>query len=780
MSAMVSAEASAPAPASAASVIAESAATTESRNGVRDSNNNNSSNNNKNDLREDSSRSRGSSSSKAAPLSQSLSLEELLRRKAEEKAAVVKPVFLTKEERARIALERRQQEVAAQRSSTAASNSAAIAAFSLSRSDPSDPSDSKRSLASRDSRDSRNPRDSRDSRDSGDSRDRKRVRDEAPTSTTKDGQPPTDQSGSSHIDARELKAIRDRYMGGYQKKRSLRRINDKKFVFDWDNQEDTANDFNPIYTNKHSAQLFGRGLIAGIDVKTQKKQRASFYENVLRERRTSDQVERESERIEQERIKERSTAFDERHWSEKPLEEMKERDWRIFKEDFLISTKGGNIPNPIRNWSESSLPPSIKDLIQRVGYTEPTPIQRQAIPIGLQNRDIIGIAETGSGKTASFVIPMLVYISDLPPMVGEAIQRGPYALILAPTRELALQIEIETSKFASEMGYRCVSIVGGHDIDDQVAKLRNGVHIIIATPGRLRDLLDRSIVVLSQCTYVVMDEADRMVDLGFEQDINDILNAMPVSNIKPDLDPADEAQSQQHEQQMEYQALASAKKFRQTVMFSATMLPAVERIANKFLRRPATVTIGVAGQAVDRIEQRVEMINDESRKLARLKELVNQFPPPIMVFVNQKKGCEVLCRALELVGLRCAPLHGGRTQEQRESALAALRQGTKDILIATDVAGRGIDVKNVSLVVNYDMAKNIEDYTHRIGRTGRAGKTGVAVTFLSSSDTDVMYDLRQMLIKSSISRVPPELARHEAAQTKPSVARAAAKKGGEY
>ncbi|KAJ3139703.1 mRNA splicing protein prp28 [Physocladia obscura] len=439
---------------------------------------------------------------------------------------------------------------------------------------------------------------------------------------------------------------------------------------------------------------------------------------------------------------------------------MKERDWRIFKEDFNISTKGGGVPNPIRSWDESSLSKRLLEVIAEVGYTQPTPIQRQAVPIGLINRDIIGVAETGSGKTASFVIPMLTYISDLPQLSDENRGLGPYALILAPTRELAQQIESETIKFSRGMGFICVSIVGGHTIEEQSFNMRSGAHIIIATPGRLKDMLDRRILVLAQCQYVVMDEADRMVELGFEADVNYILDSLPASNLRPaeEDDSGDVPMIESH-----------VGKYRQTVMFSATMPPAVERIAKTYLRRPIVVTIGTAGQAVDRIEQRIEMINDEGKKKNRLLELLGgeEFSPPIIVFVNQKKGCDVLSKALEKLGYKSTTLHGSKSQEQREQALAALKSGAKDILIATDVAGRGIDIKNVSLVLNYDMAKSIEDYTHRIGRTGRAGQKGCAITFLSSSDADVFYDLKQMASKSSISRVPPELANHEAAQRRP-------------
>ncbi|KAI8994408.1 ATP-dependent RNA helicase DDX23 [Gaertneriomyces semiglobifer] len=574
-------------------------------------------------------------------------------------------------------------------------------------------------------------------------------------------EPEVDLTGEEGLGEKELQAIRDRYMGAERRRRKIRRMNDKKFVFDWDTGEDTSQDINPLYANRHEPQFFGRGHIAGIDLKEQKKRRAAFYDRLLSERRTTEEIDRAVELDEIEKIREKKTAWDDRHWSEKPLKEMKERDWRIFKEDFNISTKGGNIPDPLRSWSESALPPKILDVIATVGYKEPTPIQRQAIPIQLQNRDIIGIAETGSGKTASFVIPMLVFINELPVITEENQSLGPYALILAPTRELAQQIEQETSKFANAMGFICVSIVGGHTLEEQAFALRNGAHIVIATPGRLKDCLERRILVLGQCTYVVMDEADRMIDMGFETDVNAILDALPVSNVKPDTEDAEDPENMRR-------MLGRDERFRQTVMFSATMPAAVERLAKRYLRRPAVVTIGTAGQVVDTIEQRVENISDENKKKQRLLELLNQkFDPPIIIFVNQKKGADVLAKALEKLGFRSTVLHGGKSQEQREASLAALKNGQKDILVATDVAGRGIDVKNVSLVVNYDMAKNIEDYTHRIGRTGRAGKTGVAITFLAESDADVFYDLKQTIQKSAISSVPQWLTRHEAAQAKP-------------
>jgi ATP-dependent RNA helicase DDX23/PRP28 len=237
-------------------------------------------------------------------------------------------------------------------------------------------------------------------------------------------------------------------------------LNDRKFVFDWDTGEDTSIDYNQLYKNQHEIQFFGRGHVAGIDIKQQKRDQSKFYGDLLAKRRTNEERAQESIHIDKMLKKEAKTKWDERHWSEKPLEEMKDRDWRIFKEDYSIVTKGGNIPPGIRKWGEMKLQPELFKVIEGIGYKEPTPIQRQAIPIGLQNRDIIGVAETGSGKTAAFLIPLLEWILSLPKMVRmEDVDQGPYAIILAPTRELAQQIEEESGKFCKPLVIKTVSVI---------------------------------------------------------------------------------------------------------------------------------------------------------------------------------------------------------------------------------------------------------------------------------------------------------------------------------
>uniref|UniRef100_A0A4W3GZB0 RNA helicase n=2 Tax=Callorhinchus milii TaxID=7868 RepID=A0A4W3GZB0_CALMI len=268
-------------------------------------------------------------------------------------------------------------------------------------------------------------------------------------------------------------------------------------------------------------------------------------------------------------------------------------------------------------------------------------------------------------------------------------------------------------------------------------------------------------LVLSRCTYVVLDEADRMIDMGFEPDVQKILEYMPVSNQKPDTDEAEDPEK------MMANFESGKHKYRQTVMFTATMPPSVERLARSYLRRPAVVYIGSAGKPHERVEQRVYLMSEGEKRKKLLMILEQGFDPPIIIFVNQKKGCDVLAKSLEKMGYNACTLHGGKGQEQREFALSNLKAGAKDILVATDVAGRGIDIHDVSMVLNYDMAKNIEDYIHRIGRTGRAGKSGVAVTFLTKEDSSVFYDLKQAILESPVSSCPPELSNHPDAQHKP-------------
>ncbi len=475
------------------------------------------------------------------------------------------------------------------------------------------------------------------------------------------------------------------------------------------------------------------------------------------------------------------------HYSDKKLEDMDPRDWRIFREDNEISTKGnmrhpgtGKQILPFRYWPESNMPQEVLAAIKKAGYERPTGVQMMCIPLGLACKDVIGVAKTGSGKTCAFVLPMLVYILKQPPITKETAPDGPLALIMAPTRELVQQIEDETRKFAGELKIRVYSVVGGLSIEEQSFITNQGTEVMVATPGRLNDALDRRYMVLNQCNYVVLDEADRMIDMGFEPQVKSVLEAMPSSNLKP----------------IEEDVLIdlNEQRYRQTFMFSATMPPQVpaaalrfastsawhglrlacispahlplaqvERIAKTYMRNPAIVYIGDQGSSKENITQHVFVLKENKKKDKLMEMLGGGLAPPIIIFCNGKRGCDVLGKSLDKQGFPTAVIHSGKDQATREQAIDGFKSGEFEILVATDIAGRGIDVEGVEHVINYDMPKDIESYTHRIGRTGRAGRKGAATTFVTGEgiEENVLYDLKLMLEKCK-QPVPLELSRHPA------------------
>ncbi|KDN42190.1 P-loop containing nucleoside triphosphate hydrolase protein [Tilletiaria anomala UBC 951] len=713
-----------------------------------------------------------------------LSVEALLQKQKEE--AAVKPKFMSKAERQRLALEKRQQEVEAAKAKEEAerkkreeferkareevrstANGLNRYGTSTHTQAPTAPrADRQRyqngaSGPSRDSRmngytdkdapgPSRQPYGHSHGSQSSNGQNAGKSSAGKPNALPKNSYASQDGSGDAPVTAEEQELIRRRYLGIKQgsTKKTRRMLQDRKYMFDHDMEEDTTDTINPVFQNIIEAKAFSSAA------------KASGIAQLGSPKGTSSSAAAATETLERRRGA--RNAMDEKHWTEKSLEEMRERDWRIFREDFAIAARGGHIPRPLRSWKESKIPKPILEAIEMIGYQDPSPIQRQAIPIGLENRDLIGIAETGSGKTASFVIPMLAYILDLPRLTDENRHLGPYALILAPTRELAQQIEVETRKFAAHLGFTCVSIVGGRDMNEQAFNMRNGAEIVIATPGRLKDCIERHVLVLGQCTYVVMDEADRMLNLGFEAELNIILDALPVSNLKPDTEDAEDPLKL-----LRREGEDRVDKYRVTMLYSATMPPGVERMAKKYLRRPAHITIGDANQAVGTVEQRVEFIQSDEKKRQRLMQILHAgVDGPTIVFCSTIIDADGLGKYLASAGWNPAVLHSKKTQAQREEALASLRSGEAPVLVATDLAGRGIDVPNVALVVNFQMSNNIESYIHRIGRTGRAGKHGVAITFLDSGDEELYYDLKQEISRSPVSKVSPELARHPAAQTK--------------
>ncbi|BDA42638.1 probable elongation factor G, mitochondrial at C-terminar half [Coccomyxa sp. Obi] len=646
-----------------------------------------------------------------------LSLEELLKKKQIEQEAEAKPKFLSKKQREELALKRRQEEAAFQKAKAEELR--------------------KNHLAYVDNIEKEKQREA----------DRKAQEDRRRRNEDRERE-------------KELLLIKQQYLGTEKvRKKTLKPSEKFRFNFDWEAQDDTSKDLNPLYNNTHEAALlFGRGLRAGVDRREQMKAAAAHQQDVLKKMRQSAGVVETKE--DRQRDRDRKLAaetyddFDkrvEKHWTEKSREEMTERDWRIFREDFSIAYKGNTGSTlPIRNWEEAGLPQPLMEAIVKMKYLKPSPIQMAAIPLGLKFRDVIGVAETGSGKTAAFVFPMLVYIMKQPKMTEEVAAEGPYAVVMAPTRELAQQIEEETQKLAQFTEFRMVSVVGGQSIEDQGFKLRKGCEIVIATPGRLLDCLEQRYAVLNQCNYVVLDEADRMIDMGFEPQVRGVLDAMPSTNLKPE----------------EEEELEENRVYRTTYMFSATMPPAVERLARKYMRRPVVINIGSAGKATDNVTQEVVVCKDNDKLRLLEDNLARCGDKRVIVFVNTKTHCDVVSRHLDHLAYRCTVLHGGKTQDQREAGLAGFREDKYNVLVATDVAGRGIDVPDVAAVINYDMPHSIENYTHRIGRTGRAGKSGYAVTFLTMSDTEVFYDLKRLL-EDSGATVPSQLAHHEASKVKP-------------
>ncbi|KAL6978985.1 RNA helicase [Sarracenia purpurea var. burkii] len=353
-------------------------------------------------------------------------------------------------------------------------------------------------------------------------------------------------------------------------------------------------------------------------------------------------------------------------------------------------------------------------------YSTPTSIQAQAMPVALSGRDLLGCAETGSGKTAAFTIPMIQHCLARPPVHR---RDGPSALVLAPTRELAQQIEKEVKAFSRSLeSFRTAIVVGGINIAEQRSELRAGVDIVVATPGRFIDHLQQRNTSLSRVSFVVLDEADRMLDMGFERQINVVMGNLPNKH--------------------------------QTLMFSATMPVEIEALAQEYLTNPVRVKVGKVSSPTANVAQNLQKVSDNEkidRLLALLveessqAELSGHLFPLTIVFVDRKIRCDEVAEALVAQGLHAVALHGGRSQTERESALHNFRHGSTSILVATDVASRGLDVTGVAHVVNLDLPKSMEDYVHRIGRTGRAGSTGQATSFYTDRDMFLVTQIRKAI-----------------------------------
>ncbi|MBA0746774.1 hypothetical protein Gogos_009263 [Gossypium gossypioides] len=409
-------------------------------------------------------------------------------------------------------------------------------------------------------------------------------------------------------------------------------------------------------------------------------------------------------------------------------------------EDIPVETSGENVPPPVNTFAAIDLGDLLNQNIRRCKYVKPTPIQRHAIPIALAGRDLMACAQTGSGKTAAFCFPIISGI-----MREQYVQRPrvartvyPLALILSPTRELSCQIHDEAKKFSYQTGVKVVVAYGGAPINQQLRELERGVDILVATPGRLVDLLERARLSLQMIRYLALDEADRMLDMGFEPQIRKIVEQMDMPN----------------------------RGVRQTMLFSATFPREIQRLASDFLSNYIFLAVGRVGSSTDLIVQRVEFVH-ESDKRSHLMDLLHAQRENgahgkqalTLVFVETKKGADSLEHWLCINGFPATTIHGDRTQQERELALRSFKTGKTPILVATDVAARGLDIPHVAHVVNFDLPNDIDDYVHRIGRTGRAGKSGLATAFFNEGNLSLARPLAELMQEAS-QEVPAWLTRY--------------------
>jgi ATP-dependent RNA helicase RhlE len=367
-------------------------------------------------------------------------------------------------------------------------------------------------------------------------------------------------------------------------------------------------------------------------------------------------------------------------------------------------------------FSDLGLSTDILRALKDEGYTEPTPIQHQAIPAVLAGRDVFASAQTGTGKTAGFTLPMLQLLSATSPKA----QRVPRALILTPTRELAAQIGDSVKTYGKNLSLRSAVIYGGVGIVPQIQALRRGVDIVIATPGRLLDHLGQRTLDLSHIEILVLDECDRMLDMGFIHDIRKVMSALP--------------------------------KSRQTLMFSATFSKPIQQLANTLLNDPTSIEVAPRNTAAERVEQVVHLV-DRDRKRELLAYMISFHNwQQVLVFTRTKHGANRLAEQLTQDGLKSAAIHGNKSQAARTRALNDFKIGKVRVLVATDVASRGIDIDQLPHVVNYELPNVPEDYVHRIGRTGRAGNGGKAVSLVCGEEKPLLKDIEQLL-NQSLARV---------------------------
>ncbi|MGH7652194.1 MAG: DEAD/DEAH box helicase [Gemmatimonadaceae bacterium] len=366
------------------------------------------------------------------------------------------------------------------------------------------------------------------------------------------------------------------------------------------------------------------------------------------------------------------------------------------------------------SFADLNLATEVLQAVTDAGYTHPTPIQQQAIPLALAGRDLIGLAHTGTGKTAGFTLPIIHnLISDpITDAHGKRLHRV-RVLILTPTRELAAQVEESFRKYGKHTALRVVPIFGGVGIEPQSKALRSGVDVVVATPGRLLDHMERQNVVFDDLEVLVLDEADRMLDMGFAPQLNRIVNEIP--------------------------------PYRQTLLFSATMPPEVEALARKYLRKPVVVQVGRRSEAVGTVTHAVYPV-PRARKSTLLVELLKESAmDSVLIFTRTKHGADRVVHHLEDQGIAATAMHADKSQGERTRALDDFKSGKIRVLVATDIAQRGLDVSGITHVINYDVPQQPEDYVHRIGRTGRAAATGDAYTFMSTDEIAMVRTIERTI-----------------------------------
>jgi ATP-dependent RNA helicase RhlE len=360
------------------------------------------------------------------------------------------------------------------------------------------------------------------------------------------------------------------------------------------------------------------------------------------------------------------------------------------------------VKHPEQGFYGLGIAPKILDILEHIKFKVPTPIQLKLIPLALEGKDVVGIAQTGTGKTHAFAIPMVQRLA----------QKKGLGLVLAPTRELAIQIDESFHGIAYPFGMKTACLIGGASIQDQIRALRRNPRILIATPGRFNDHITRRNVMTHEINMLVLDEADRMLDMGFAPQIDEILRYLP--------------------------------RDRQTMLFSATIPKKVMEIASKYMKLPVSVEIAPSGTTAENITQELFIVKKDM-KLRLLGRLIQQYHGAILLFSRTKHNAKKITRALKEMGHRAAEIHSDRTLSQRREALAGFKAGRYKVLVATDIAARGIDVIGIELVVNYDLPEDVENYVHRIGRTGRAGHKGHAISFATPDQSRDVKDIEALI-----------------------------------